>query len=272
MSEAQGGADGEAAPRIRVLVADDQAIVREGLVTVLGLLPDVEVVGEAADGERACELVGRVHPDVVLMDLRMPVLDGAGATARIAREHPSTAVLVLTTFADDASVMGALRAGARGYLTKDATRAEVAAAVRAVAAGQTTLAADVGRMLIDAAPRGAGGAAGDPAEGTGTGGGSGRGAGGGPGRGPDDGADGGPGTDEGTAVGPGRTDAALFPELTARETEVLGLIADGLNNAEIARRLFVGVATVKSHINAIFAKLAVRDRAQAIALAHARRR
>jgi DNA-binding NarL/FixJ family response regulator len=133
---------------IRVVVADDQAIVRDGLVTVLDLLPDVQVVGQASDGEQACALVAEVAPDVVLMDLRMPVLDGAAATRRIVAEHPSTAVLVLTTFADDASIMGALRAGARGYLTKDAGRAEVAAAVRAVARGQTTLAAEVGDRVI----------------------------------------------------------------------------------------------------------------------------
>jgi DNA-binding NarL/FixJ family response regulator len=208
---------------IRVLVADDQAIVRDGLVTVLDLLDDIEVVGEAADGEEACRLVAELAPDVVLMDLRMPVLDGAAATARIVSEHPTTAVLVLTTFADDASIMGALRAGARGYLTKDAGRAEVAAAVRSVATGQTTLAAAVGARLLDSVDRST------------------------------------PGLD--TSALPAR-----FPTLTAREAEVLELVGEGLSNPEIAARLFVSVATVKTHINAIFAKLAVRDRAQAIAL------
>lgn len=230
---------------IRVLVADDQAIVRDGLVTVLDLLDDIEIVGEAADGEEACRLVAELTPDVVLMDLRMPVLDGAAATARIVSEHPATAVLVLTTFADDASIMGALRAGARGYLTKDAGRAEVAAAVRAVATGQTTLAAEVGARLIDSAGRSTrdlDAAAGrvarsayrDPAE-----------------------SDAAP------------TASALqsrFSTLTTREAEVLALVGEGLSNPEIAARLFVSVATVKTHINAIFAKLAVRDRAQAIAL------
>lgn len=212
---------------IRVLVADDQAIVRDGLVTVLELLPDIDVVGQAADGEEACRRVAELAPDVVLMDLRMPVLDGAAATARIVHEHPQTAVLVLTTFADDASIMGALRAGARGYLTKDAGRAEVAAAVRSVFAGQTTLAAEVGARLIDAAGR----------------------------------------SDAPVRDGEGASDLQhRFPTLTAREVDVLALVGDGLNNAEIAGRLFVSVATVKTHINAIFAKLAVRDRAQAIAL------
>jgi DNA-binding NarL/FixJ family response regulator len=208
---------------IRVLVADDQAIVRDGLVTVLGLLDDVEVVGEAADGEEACSLVDERGADVVLMDLRMPVLDGSAATARIVASHPETAVLVLTTFADDASIMGALKAGARGYLTKDAGREEVAAAVRAVARGQTTLAAAVGARLIDGLS-----AAPEP------------------------------------AAPPPLSER--FPLLTARELEVLGLVGDGLSNTEIASRLFVSVATVKTHINSIFAKLAVRDRAQAIAL------
>ena len=225
---------------IRVLVADDQAIVRDGLVTVLELLPDIDVVGQAADGAEACRLAGELAPDVVLMDLRMPVLDGAAATARIVHEHPQVAVLVLTTFADDASIMGALRAGARGYLTKDAGRAEVAAAVRSVFAGQTTLAAEVGARLIDSAAR-------TDASTT--------------------------GRDDRTEPAPPLRPAAdastlqhRFPELTAREADVLALVADGLNNPEIAARLFVTVATVKTHINAIFAKLAVRDRAQAITL------
>lgn len=203
--------------RIRVLVADDHAIVRDGLVTVLGLLPDVEVVGEAADGVQAVEMVARLAPHVVLMDLRMPVLDGAGATARIAAEHPATAVLVLTTYADDASIGDALAAGARGYVTKDAGRLEVAAAIRAVASGQTTLSADVGERLV-----------------------------------------------RGLRPAPARS-AERFRDLTPREAEVLDLLAEGLSNREIAGRLYVSVATVKTHINAIFAKLGVSDRAHAIA-------
>lgn len=203
--------------RIRVLVADDHAIVRDGLVTVLGLLPDVEVVGEAADGAQAVEMVARLAPHVVLMDLRMPVLDGAGATARIAAEHPATAVLVLTTYADDASIGDALAAGARGYVTKDAGRLEVAAAIRAVASGQTTLSADVGERLV-----------------------------------------------RGLRPAPARS-AERFRDLTPREAEVLDLLTEGLSNREIAGRLYVSVATVKTHINAIFAKLGVSDRAHAIA-------
>jgi DNA-binding NarL/FixJ family response regulator len=208
-------------PLIRVVVADDQAIIRDGLVTVLSLLPDVEVVGEAADGALAVELAVREHPDVVLMDLRMPVLDGVGATERIVREAPDVAILVLTTYADDESILGALRAGARGYLTKDAGRAELAAAVRAVARGQSTFAPEVGALLVSSLT---GGSAPPPL-------------------------------------------TARFPQLTPREAEVLTLVADGLSNGEIAAKLFVSVATVKTHINALFAKLGVRDRAQAIALA-----
>ena len=219
---------------IRVIVADDQAIIRDGLVTVLGLLPDIEVVGEAADGEQAVALAVAQRPDVALMDLRMPGVDGVAATERIARDAPGTAVLVLTTYADDESILSALRAGARGYLTKDAGRAELAAAVRAVASGQSTFAPEVGARIVSSltsappAPTAAAAAA--------------------------------PG------IAPGAALVARFPSLTPREAEVLALVGDGKSNPEIAAALFVSVATVKTHINAIFAKLAVRDRAQAIAL------
>jgi DNA-binding NarL/FixJ family response regulator len=138
---------------IRVLVADDQAIVRDGLTTVLSLADDVEVVGEAADGARAVELAASTRPDVVLMDLRMPVMDGATATARLREAAPGTRVLVLTTFADDGSIQAALAAGAVGYLTKDAGRHEVLAAIRAAAAGQSVFAPEVaGRLVAGFAP------------------------------------------------------------------------------------------------------------------------
>jgi DNA-binding NarL/FixJ family response regulator len=216
---------------IRVLVADDQAIVRDGLVTLLGLLDDLEIVGEAADGEKAVRLALATRPDVVLMDLRMPVLDGAAATARILEQLPETAVVVLTTFADDASIAGALRAGARGYLTKDAGRAELAAAVRSAASGQATFARKVGERLAQgftAPASSATDAAGAPSA---------------------------------------ESLRARLPALTAREAEVLALIAEGRSNAEIAASLYLGVSTVKSHVNAIFAKLPARDRAQAMTIA-----
>ncbi|RJO76900.1 DNA-binding response regulator [Nocardia panacis] len=209
-----------AGQRITVVVADDQTIVREGLTTVLSLLPDIEVVGEAADGAAAVELVARHAPNVVLMDLRMPVLDGVAATAAIAAAHPETAVLVLTTYADDESIAGALRAGARGYLTKDAGRREIATAIRAVAGGQATFAAEVGQRLVAALSA-------QPA-----------------------------------------TPSAVEFGLSTRELDVLSLIAKGRNNSEIAKELFIGVSTVKSHVNSLFAKLQVRDRAQAITQAH----
>ncbi|WP_022900987.1 response regulator transcription factor [Humibacter albus] len=243
---------------IRVVVADDQAIVRDGLVTVLDLLPDIDVVGQASDGERAVAVVAETRPDVVLMDLRMPVLDGAAATARIVAEHPGTAVLVLTTFADDASVMGALRAGARGYLTKDASRAEVAAAVRSVSRGQTTLAGDVGARLIGGLSAGVTGSAPSVSSSAAT-------------------SSAARSSAAPSAVPPSAVPSSAapsaaglrtrHPELTIREAEVLALVAEGKSNTEIAASLFVSVATVKTHINSLFAKLHVRDRAQAIALA-----
>ncbi len=205
---------------ITVVVADDQAAVREGLVLLLDLLDDVTVVGAAPDGEEALRLVAAHRPDVVLMDLRMPRLDGVSATARIRAEHPDTQVVVLTTYAEDADILAALGAGALGYLTKDAGRVQIAHAVRAAAAGQSVLDPQVQRRLLAAA---AGGAA------------------------------------AGTAAPDG---------LTGREVEVLQLIAEGLANREIAGRLFVSEATVKSHINRVFAKTGVRDRAQAVQYAY----
>lgn len=221
---------------IRVLVVDDQAIVRDGLVTVLSLVPDLQVVGQAADGGEAIAAVDRHVPDVVLMDLRMPGVDGPTATARIVAEHPGVAVLVLTTYADDDSITTALRAGARGYLTKDAGRAEIATAVRAVAAGQSTFDATVGARLV---ARLAGGA----------------GAGNGVAAGPAAPAS----TDPGPSLG------ARFPDLTPREVDVLERIADGRTNPQIAAELFLTVPTVKSYVNQVFAKLGVRTRAEAVA-------
>ena len=219
---------------IRVLVVDDQAIVRDGLVTVLSLVPDLQVVGQAADGAEAIAAVDRHVPDVVLMDLRMPGVDGPTATARIVAEHPGVAVLVLTTYADDDSIVTAMRAGARGYLTKDAGRAEIAAAVRAVAAGQSTFDATVGARLVAPLVGGAGAGAGAPAAAPAE---------------PD----------------PGPSLGARFPDLTPREVDVLERIADGRTNPQIAAELFLTVPTVKSYVNQVFAKLGVRTRAEAVA-------
>jgi DNA-binding NarL/FixJ family response regulator len=237
---------------IRVIVVDDQAIVREGLVTVLSLLPDIEVLDQAADGAAAVTLVAELLPDVVLMDLRMPVLGGLDATRQIVAAHPGIGILILTTFADEASVVDVLRAGAKGFLTKDADRAEVAAAVRAVAQGHTTLGADAGSALFGAG-RSAPVSGVDPV-GRAEVAGSGLPAGG----------------DLATRAEVSGADLAARFALTRREAEVLELIGEGLSNAEIAAKLFVGVATVKTHINAIFAKLGVRDRAKAIALVRSR--
>jgi DNA-binding NarL/FixJ family response regulator len=208
---------------VRVVVADDQRIVREGLSLILGLLPDVELVGTAEDGERAVELVARTLPEVVLMDLRMPSTDGVEATRRIRADHPDVNVIVLTTYADDESVFAALRAGARGYLTKDAASDEIAAAIARVAAGEAMLDPGVQRRLLDRLD--------DPTL---------------------------------TAVPTAQRPAGL----TEREMEVLTLIASGLSNAEIATRLVVTEATVKTHVNRLFAKTGVRDRAQAVAYAY----
>jgi DNA-binding NarL/FixJ family response regulator len=215
---------------VTVVVADDQSAVREGLVLLLGTLPGITVAGEAADGDAAVELVAAVRPQVVLMDLNMPGCDGVAATARITAEHPGTRVVVLTTYADDESIIGALQAGALGYLTKEATRAEIGRAVHAAAAGQAILDPGVQQRLLSAAVRAPEAHA----------------APGGPGAGP----------------------AGVDDELTPREAEVLRLIAAGQSNREIARTLFVSEATVKTHVNRIFAKTASRDRAQATRYAY----
>ena len=209
---------------VSVIVADDQAAVREGLVLLLGTLPGIAVAGEAADGDAAVNLVTAVHPQVVLMDLNMPGCDGVTATRRITADHPGTRVVVLTTYADDESIIGALQAGALGYLTKDATRAEIGRAVLAAAAGQAVLDPAVQQRLLSAASR-AHDASGPP-------------------------------------------DLPPGEELTPREAEVLRLIAEGRSNREIARALFVSEATVKTHVNRIFAKTGSRDRAQAVRYAY----
>jgi DNA-binding NarL/FixJ family response regulator len=258
------GADPGTTRPIRVVVADDQDIVRDGLVTVLSLLPDIEVVGQARTGAEAVAQARQHLPDVVLMDLRMPVLDGAGATAAITAELPRVAVLVLTTYEDDASITRALTAGARGYLTKDASRHDIAAALRSVARGQSTFDPGVTARLIagltaGTAPAGPGdgppgGRAGSPAAAAAT----------------SSAATSSTATSSTGAPSPAVDPAGALPELsglTTREREVLVLIGAGLSNSEIAERLFVSTSTVKTHINNVFAKLRLRDRAQAVRLA-----
>jgi DNA-binding NarL/FixJ family response regulator len=214
------GAPGPAPVRdLRVVLADDQTIVRDGLVTLLGLLPGIVVVGAAADGAAAVALVAEHAPDVLLTDLRMPVLDGVGTIERVRAEHPGTAVVVLTTYAEDAAVVDALRAGAVGWLSKDADADAIGRALRSAADGHSTIDSAALARLLSAESRA-------PAP-------------------PPDG-------------------------LTAREVEVLVLIAAGLSNGEIARRLVVGEATVKTHVNHLFAKIGLRDRAQAVAYAYRR--
>jgi DNA-binding NarL/FixJ family response regulator len=208
---------------IRVVVADDQRVVRDGLAMLIGMIDGLEVVGCAADGVEAVQQCERTAPDVVLMDLRMPRMEGAEATLRIRAALPDTQVLVLTTYADDEYLFPALRAGARGYLTKDSSAEEIEQAIRALAAGRTHLDPAVQdrllRAVVDSRPAAA--------------------------EGPDD-------------------------ELTPREVEVLKLIAAGLSNAEIAAELVVSAATVKTHVNRVFAKTGARDRAQAVRYAYER--
>ncbi len=218
---------------LRVVIADDQASVREGLVLLLDGLPGIDVVGAAADGEQALELVAEHQPDAILLDLHMPVLDGIGATRRLVAEHPGVAIVVLTTYVDDTSVLEALRAGARSYLTKDADRTDIAQALRAASGGLTVFDPRVHATLL-AATSGAAPPGGTPAA-----------AGQAPAARPSDPPDG----------------------LTQREAEILSLIAQGLTNGEIAGRLFLSNHTIKTHINRIFAKTGSRDRVAAISYA-----
>jgi len=214
---------------VRVLLADDQRLVRESLGTLLSLLEDVELVASAADGEEAIELAERHRPEVVLMDLRMPRLDGIEATRALRERQPDMRVIALTTFADDESVLGALRAGARGYLTKDAGSEDIRTAILTVAGGDASLDPAVQHHVVAALAS----------------------------SGEADRAD-----DDVLAT------ADLPDDLTPREAEVLVLIADGLTNAEIAERLVVSPTTVKSHVNHLFTKAGLRDRAQAVNYAY----
>jgi DNA-binding NarL/FixJ family response regulator len=218
-------------PKIRVLAVDDQRVVRDGLAMLLGLLPDVEVVGTAANGEEALALADQLRPDVILMDLRMPRVDGVEATRRLRASHPQIKVVVLTTYADDRSVLDALRAGALGYLTKDAGADEIRQALQRVTSGQASLDPAVQMHLVEAIATTSQPPP-DPAS-------------------------------------PSAPPTAEPPDgLTPREAEVLTLIAAGLSNAEIADRLYLSEATIKSHVNHLFPKIGARDRAQAVGYAY----
>ena len=207
---------------IRVLIADDQALVRTGFRVILEAEPDLEVIGEAGDGREAIEAAETLRPDVVLMDIRMPNLDGIDATRRLVQGEQPPRVLILTTFDLDEYVYEALRAGASGFLLKDAAAEELLHAIRVIAAGEALLSPSITRRLIEDYAR----------------------------------------------RPPAREQPTALAELTPRELEVLRLVARGFSNGEIARELFVGDATVKTHVARIFAKLDLHDRAQAVVLAY----
>ncbi|MEV8413847.1 response regulator transcription factor [Streptomyces niveus] len=213
---------------IRVLVADDQALLRGSLRLLVDAEPGLVAVGEAADGTEAVRLTAETRPDVVLMDVRMPGLDGIGATRLICApsqtgSHDGPRVLILTMFDLDEYVYGALRAGASGFLLKDAPPAELLAAIRVVAAGEALIAPAVTRRLIAEFAR---------------------------------------------RPGPARRDSAGLDAVTDRERDVLELVARGLTNTEIARRLFVGLSTVKTHVSHLLTKFGARDRAQLVIVAY----
>jgi DNA-binding NarL/FixJ family response regulator len=207
---------------IRILLADDQELVRSGFRMILDSRPDLEVIAEAANGSEAVALTAELIPDVVLMDVRMPVLDGLAATQRIVAAGGPTRVIVLTTYDVDDAVYAALRAGASGFLLKDARPVDLVEAVRVVARGDALLAPSVTRRLLDRF----------------------------------------------TATGPAPSNPALLAELTPREIEILRLVARALSNTEIAERLTLSEATVKTHVSAVLRKLGLRDRVQAVVLAY----
>jgi DNA-binding NarL/FixJ family response regulator len=205
-------------------VCDDQALVRSGFRLILEAREDIEVVGEAEDGVQALELTWRLLPDIVLMDVRMPRMDGVEATRRLVRTGAEARIVILTTFDLDEYVFEALRAGASGFLLKDVQPAQLVEAVRVVARGEALLAPAVTRRLLDRFAQ--------------------------------------------ALPGPAEPPPAQLEELTDREREVLGLLADGLSNAELAERLVLGETTIKTHVSSILRKLGLRDRVQAVVLAY----
>ncbi|MFJ5840840.1 response regulator [Streptomyces shenzhenensis] len=223
MNDGTAAGTRDASAPIRVVVVDDQPLIRAGFAMVLAAQNDIEVVGEAENGADALTLLAGTEADVVIMDIRMPVMDGVEATAQLGRRHGAPRVLVLTTFDTDEDAFAALQAGASGFLLKNTPPEEVVAAIRVVAAGESVVAPRVTRQLLD---RFAGKLAPSP-----------------------------------------RHDERL-DLLTAREQDVLGLIAEGLSNSEIAARLFIAEATVKTHFGKILTKLDLRDRVQAVIFAY----
>jgi DNA-binding NarL/FixJ family response regulator len=208
---------------IRVLIADDQALVRDGFGMILDAQADIEVVGQASDGREAVERARELRPDVVLMDIRMPEVDGVEATRRLMADPESPRILMLTTFDQNAYVYEAMKAGASGFLLKDVRREELVNAVRAVAAGDALLASSLTRRFIEDFVR----------------------------RPP-----------------PGAAPTGALAELTDREAEVVRLVARGLSNAEIADRMVVSEATVKTHVARVLSKLGLRDRTQVVVMAY----
>jgi DNA-binding NarL/FixJ family response regulator len=205
---------------IRVLLVDDQALFREGLETLLSVHRDIQVVGQASNGQEAIEVAAQVHPDVVLMDVRMPILNGVRATRRLKRAQPQCRVIVLTTFDDDEYVFDALRAGAVGYLLKDVASARLVEAIRAASRGESILEPSVAAKVIAEFTRV-------------------------------------------SSMVPSAQMEQLVEPLSERELEILGLIARGASNREIADQLFIAEGTVKNHVTHILGKLGVRDRTQA---------
>lgn len=207
--------------RIRLMIADDHRLFREGIKALLAVTEDIEIVGEAEDGESALNQCRELHPDVILMDINMPGLNGIRATEQILEVQPQTRIVMLTMLEDDASVFNAMRVGARGYLLKGADPQEVLSVIRAVADGQALFGPAIAARLMTYFKE--------------------------------------------LSAKPSASQAGTpFPELTDRELEVLRLIAQGLNNQEIAQKLFLSPKTVRNHITNIFSKLQVADRAQAI--------
>jgi DNA-binding NarL/FixJ family response regulator len=206
--------------KIRILVVDDHAIVRQGLCLFIEVQEDMEIVGEGTNGVEAVELARRTQPDIVLLDLVMPEMDGIQATSRIIEQSPNSRVIILTSFGEEDKVLPAIRAGAQGYLLKDIAPNELVKAVRDAHRGDVQLHPEIARKLMSAVATGE-----MPAE--------------------------------------SRTSTGAFDELTEREREVLGLIADGLNNRQIAEKLFISQKTVKTHVSGILSKLGLADRTQA---------